>query len=297
MRVIIIGASSFIGFNFYKYLKQKKIKTVGTYYKNPKKIELVKFDITKDAIESIINNISEKDTFIIFSAMSNPSRISNDKGNANKINYLSTINLIKQINKFNSKIIFMSSVEVFDGKKNNFYENDKPNPLNYYGKTKLKVEHYLKKNSKNYSIIRTSWNSSIKIEGRCVIELTYKTIMKPNAKMAKDNIFSITYVKDLCELIYKKLNSKKKIIHISNKETISRVGLADKIKYFSMNKKKIKYKKVKFSEIIYTEPRGLKNALKSKDEDISKSYEFFKINNLIRKKVRILDRFYSKNPL
>jgi len=230
MRVIVIGASSFIGFNFYKYIKQKKIKTIGTYYKNPKKKELVKFDITKDKIESIIKNISEKDIFIIFSAMSDPSRISNDKGNAYKINCLSTIKLIKQINKFNSKIIFMSSVEVFDGKKNNFYENDKPNPLNYYGKTKLKVEHYLKKNSKNYSIIRTSWNSSIKIEGRCVIELTYKTIMKPNAKMAKDNIFSITYVKDLCELIYKKFNSKKKIIHIYNKEKNSREGIADKIK-------------------------------------------------------------------
>ena len=64
-----------------------------------------------------------------------------------------------------------------------------------------------------------------------------------------------------------------------------------------MNKKKIKYKKVKFSEISYTEPRGLKNVLKSKDEDISESYEFLKIDNLIRKKVNILDRFYSKNPL
>lgn len=296
MRVIIIGASSFIGFNFYKYLRKKKIKTIGTYYKNPKKKEFVKFDITKNKIENIIKNVSEEDIFIIFSAMSNPSKISNNKKDANKINYLSTIKLINQINKFNSKIIFISSVEVFDGKKNTFYEDDKPNPLNYYGKTKLKVENYLKKNSKNYSIIRTSWNSSIKIEGRCVIELTYKTIMKPNAKMAKDNIFSITYVNDLCELIFKKINSKEKIIHISNKETISRVGLANKIRHFSTNKKKIQYKKVKFSEINYTEPRGLKNILKSKDKDISQSFKFYKIKNLIQKKVSLLDKFYSKNP-
>jgi dTDP-4-dehydrorhamnose reductase len=295
MRVIVIGASSFIGFNFFKYLKQKKINTIGTYFKNRKKLELVKFDITKNKIKNAIKDISQKDIFIIFSAMSNPSKISNNKKNANKINHLSTIKIIKQINKFNSKIIFMSSVEVFDGKKSYFYENDKPNPLNYYGKTKLKVEHYLKKNSKNYSIIRTSWNSSKKIEGRCVIELTYKTIMKPNAKMAKDNIFSITYVKDLCELIYKKLNSKKKIIHISNKEIISRVGLADKIRHFSKNKNKINYKKVKFSEINYSEPRGLKNVLKSKDKEISRSFKFFKLKNLIQMKVEMLDKFYSKN--
>ena len=110
MRVIIIGASSFIGFNFYKYLRKKKIKTIGTYYKNPKKKEFVKFDITKNKIENIIKNVSEEDIFIIFSAMSNPSKISNNKKDANKINYLSTIKLINQINKFNSKIIFISSV-------------------------------------------------------------------------------------------------------------------------------------------------------------------------------------------
>lgn len=295
MKVIVIGASSFIGFNFYKYLKQKKVKTVGTYFKNKKKKELIKFDITKNKIGNIIKDISQKDIFVIFSAMSNPSKISNNKKNAHKINYLSTIKLIKQISKFNSRIVFMSSVEVFDGKKKFFYENDKPNPLNYYGKTKLKVEQYLKKNSKNYNIIRTSWNSSKKIEGRCVIELTYKTIMKPDAKMAKDNIFSITYVGDLCELIYKKLDSKRKIIHISNKETITRACLADKIRQYSRNKDEISYKKVKFSEINYTEPRGLKNVLKSKDKEICKSFKFLKIKNLIRIKVGVLDKFYSKN--
>ena len=67
MRVIVIGASSFIGFNFFKYLKQKKINTIGTYFKNRKKLELVKFDITKNKIKNAIKDISQKDIFIIFS--------------------------------------------------------------------------------------------------------------------------------------------------------------------------------------------------------------------------------------
>ena len=37
-------------------------------------------------------------------------------------------------------IIFMSSVEIFDGIKGGYKEDDTPDPLNFYGILKLKVE-------------------------------------------------------------------------------------------------------------------------------------------------------------
>ena len=47
---------------------------------------------------------------------------------------------------------------IFDGLKTTGYlENDKPNPLNYYGHTKLLGEKSLEKYCKNYLIVRTSW--------------------------------------------------------------------------------------------------------------------------------------------
>ena len=38
----------------------------------------------------------------------------------------------------------MSSVEVFDGSHEKIVESMEPNPLNFYGKTKLIIENYLK---------------------------------------------------------------------------------------------------------------------------------------------------------
>jgi dTDP-4-dehydrorhamnose reductase len=181
----------------------------------------------------------------------------------------------------------MSSVEVFDGKKKFFIEKDKPNPLNYYGKAKYEIEKYIQKKTNNFVIFRTSWNSDDFLHQRCVIELTYNTIKKKGAKMAKNNFFSITYTGDTSEIIKKHLNSKKKIIHIANQEKFSRSILARKIKKYS--KKKLSFTVVDHNDIEYAEPRSKINLLKTQDK-IAKKHNFRIIENLIKKKVQLLDK-------
>ena len=290
MRVIIIGSSGLIGKNFYKYLKEKNYNVIGTYNKNKNVKSYIKFDLKKDDITKKIKNLNQKDTIVIFSAYANPGWISENQKEASLVNIESTKKLINKINKKNCKIIFMSSVEVFNGKKKKYFENDKPKPLNFYGKSKLEIEKYIKNNVKNYIIFRTSWNSDTRIGHRCVIGLTYNTIMSKNAKMAHDNIFSITYVNDLCRMIEKYINLNRKIIHIANPETISRYLLATKIKINSKNNFKMAFKKCRFKDIKYKEPRGLKNILYSKVLNFKDINSFKKIDEIISKKVKILDR-------
>jgi len=285
MKVYIIGASGLIGKNLYLTLT-KKYKTIGTYNSNQTNKKFVKFNMKKDKISKISKEINENDIFIILSAYSNPGWISQNKREANDLNVLTTKKLIDQIIKLKCKIIFMSSVEVFDGKKKYFLETDKPKPLNFYGKAKYNIEKYIQKKTKNYLILRTSWNSDKVLHGRCVIELTYNSIKKDNAKMAKDNLFSITNVKDTCSIIEKHLMSKSKILHIANKEKISRSILAKRIKKYSNNK--LNFKIVKYLKIDYLEPRSKINLLKSNDEVIKK-FNFKKIDSLIERKTKLLD--------
>ena len=98
-------------------------------------------------------------------------------------------------------------------------------------------------------------------------------------------IFSITNVNDTCEIIRKHLRSKKKIVHISNKEKISRSILAKKIKEYSDNK--MNFDIVDHKEIKYIEPRAKVNLLRSKDK-ISKNFNYKKMDGLIKKKVKLL---------
>lgn len=62
--------------------------------------------------------------------------------------------------KNNTLLIHISTDYVFDGEKKLFHpwlENDKPNPISEYGRSKLAGEEVIQMNMNNYSIIRTSW--------------------------------------------------------------------------------------------------------------------------------------------
>ena len=54
-----------------------------------------------------------------------------------------------------SKLIQISSDYIFDGKSSMYNEDSLPNPLNYYGKTKLESENLIRSSQKKYIIIRT----------------------------------------------------------------------------------------------------------------------------------------------
>ena len=192
MRIIIIGGSGLIGSYLFDLLKKNSHQVIATYCKNKIK-NMIKFNMLEHKISDIIPNINDKDIFIILSATTNPNWIFHNKELSYKINVSSTIDLINELIKFKSKIYFMSSVEVFDGKKGDYNEKSTPNPLNYYGKTKVIVEEYLKNNYQNYSILRTGWNVGISRKNKCVVSLTYETLLSEDAKMAFDNSFSITH--------------------------------------------------------------------------------------------------------
>ena len=69
-----------------------------------------------------------------------------EKDLANKINHLAVSQLAHIAKEQQAKLIHISTDYVFDGKSNRPYtENDKANPINVYGKTKLLGEKVLEK--------------------------------------------------------------------------------------------------------------------------------------------------------
>ena len=285
----MIGGSGLIGSNLNSFLLKKQFKVIATYAKNSLS-GMVKFDFTKDELKNTFKDLSKDDIFIILSAYSNPSWIAENKEKAYDLNVNHTINLINEISKIGSKIYFMSSVEIFDGTSQINFETTKPNPLNFYGKTKLQVELYLKENIKNYHIIRTGWNVGINLKSRCVVSLTYNSLLKDGAKMAKDNSFTITHVEDLSEAISKIIfSNEKKILHLCSSEIITRTKLADQIIKISKNADKMSYREATFSDIHYNEPRSKLNNLNSEYKEINNNLFFRSAEQTIKEKVNFLD--------
>jgi len=77
-----------------------------------------------------------------------------------KINVEGPRNLAQCSARFQCKMVHISSDYVFDGQKlvpQPYFEDDMPNPLSAYGKSKMESETAVRENSPNYIIVRTAW--------------------------------------------------------------------------------------------------------------------------------------------
>jgi len=81
-----------------------------------------------------------------------------EPGIAAAVNSIAPGILAEEAKKINAAIVHYSTDYVFDGTKTEPYtEEDKPNPLNMYGKTKLEGEKAVQAAGAPYLIFRTSW--------------------------------------------------------------------------------------------------------------------------------------------
>jgi dTDP-4-dehydrorhamnose reductase len=77
--------------------------------------------------------------------MTDVDRCEREKALAWKINVEGTSNIVDSCKRYGAFLVYISTDYVFDGKKGNYSESEEPNPINYYGLTKLKAEESAKK--------------------------------------------------------------------------------------------------------------------------------------------------------
>jgi dTDP-4-dehydrorhamnose reductase len=117
-----------------------------------------KCDVTNNKdVENVLRS-NNYDFIINASAYTNVYEAEINPDIAYKVNDIAIKNITSLINKNSSVFIHFSTDYVFDGKKKAPYtEEDRTNPINEYGKSKLNGEINLKTSDLNYFIFRTSW--------------------------------------------------------------------------------------------------------------------------------------------
>jgi len=120
------------------------------------------------------------------------------------------------------RLIHISTDYVFDGRKERsavaYREDDKTNPINIYGKSKLAGEREIEKNLDEYFIIRTAWLYGLK-GNNFVYTMLRLFKEKDLVKVVDDQWGSPTYSVDLAEVILKMINhdsDKFGIYHFTN---------------------------------------------------------------------------------
>jgi dTDP-4-dehydrorhamnose reductase len=164
-------------------------------------------DITnKDNCESVFNK--EKPDFCInAAAYTAVDKAESEPEKAHLINCIGAKNLAEASKNYNTKLIHVSTDFVFDGSKNEPYnETDLPNPKGVYGQTKLEGEKAIQEVFDAYYIIRTSWvysqfgNNFMKTMLRLASERTSLSVVN-------DQIGTPTNAVDLAHAILKIVTS------------------------------------------------------------------------------------------
>jgi dTDP-4-dehydrorhamnose reductase len=263
-KVIITGSNGLLGQSLLALLLKEKNKyqifgfSRGDNRSGRVDFEYISIDITDETLLKESIRKIKPDFIINTAAITNVDVCETEKEACNVLNVTVVQWLSEVCKELNAHIIHLSTDFIFDGKKGNYKETDTPNPLNYYGVTKLKSEEVLIASNCNYIILRTILvYGQVFDMSRSNIVLWVKQMLeeKKDITIVDDQFRMPTYVDDLalaCKIaLDKKVTG---IFHISSKELLSIYNIAQQIaSVFQLDKNLIK--PISTSTLNQTAPR------------------------------------------
>ncbi|KAI9599201.1 hypothetical protein BDF19DRAFT_419497 [Syncephalis fuscata] len=140
MRVLVTGASGLLGRAVYaRFEKSYGDQVIGTAFSRTTG-RLVKLDLMdKEAVKQLFEE-HRPEAVIHCAAERRPDVAERDHDAVLKLNVQATEELAQLCKSFDAQLVYISTDYVFDGTHPPYDTTDKPNPLNFYGKSKLAGE-------------------------------------------------------------------------------------------------------------------------------------------------------------
>ena len=162
MRLLITGSNGLLGQKLVSLLHQNtEIELLATSRGDNKLanvfplVNFRKLDIVK--VEEVNRVFAEfKPTHVInTAAQTNVDICETERKAAYEMNAVSAQNLVSACEQYNTHLNHVSTDFIFDGEAGPYDETAKPNPVNYYGQTKLAAEEMVMKGKMPWAIART----------------------------------------------------------------------------------------------------------------------------------------------
>ena len=242
-RILVIGANGMLGQRIIHFFSTREnIQLLGCSFEpGPcfNNVDYKSCDITKrEAIKDIVLDFYP-DYIINAAAFTNVDLCETERETAWKINVKGVEYLSEASRIIDAHLIHFSTDYVFDGTKGPYDERAKPNPLGYYGRTKLASENVLKISGAYYTVLRTNVLYGIAYNRPDFVRWVVASMEKgTKISIVIDQINNPTYIDDLVQAIDKVLEYKKYgIYNIGGREFISRYDFTLRIAdYFNLDK-------------------------------------------------------------
>jgi dTDP-4-dehydrorhamnose reductase len=246
-KVLLTGSNGLLGQKLIElYLQDKTIDLIATArgenrYPIKKGYTYVSMDVTD--VRNVKDTIAmhQPDTIIHTAAMTNVDTCETDQEGAEKLNVDAVEYLVDAANTVEAHFIHLSTDFIFDGEDGPYTEEAEPEPLSYYGETKLAAENMVRNQCHKWSIARTILVYGIVHDmSRSNIVLWAKGALEKGQpiNVVNDQVRSPTLAEDLamgCKLIEQK--EAEGIFNISGKDQMSIVEIVERVAdYFNLDK-------------------------------------------------------------
>jgi dTDP-4-dehydrorhamnose reductase len=191
MRVLLFGSSGLLGKALMREWDEDAVTGLGSRDADIRDAERIR-KVTHEA---------RPDWIVLSAAYTDVDGCESNTELAFAVNRDGAANVAAAAKEVGSRLLFLSSDYVFDGKKTTPYEtNDPRNPQSVYGRTKAEAETQLLARLPECCIVRTSWLFGA--GGKCFPDTILKlAASRPALDVVNDQRGSPTYVIDLARAI------------------------------------------------------------------------------------------------
>lgn len=250
MRILITGANGLLGYKLVQLLTSKAdVITIATARKKPADlptgIQFAELDITNKAQTLNVVTAAKPDVVIHAAAMTQVDQCETEREKCWSANVHGVENIIQACAQANAHLVHVSTDFIFDGTYGPLDESAIPNPVNYYGESKLAGEKLIQQSKINWVILRTVLVYGVTPDmSRSNIVLWVKKSLEEGKtiNVVNDQWRTPTLAEDLAMGCYLAASQKAKgIYHISGSEMLTPFEIANQTAdYFNLNKALIK---------------------------------------------------------
>lgn len=229
------------------------------------------FDVTqKDTLEPKISS-SSASILIHLAAFTDVGAAWKENGNKEglcyKINVEGTRNIASLCAKYHKFLIHFSTDFVFDGEKDEpYFEDDKPNPIDWYGKTKYWAEQEVQNSGSKFCIVRIAYpfRANYPLKADLIRQLIEGLKSRTLYPMFVDKIITPTFIDDISTGLKKIVRTQPQgIYHLTGVSFISHYELAQKVaQTFGLDETLVKAGSLAEYRIAHPEARPYPRCLK-----------------------------------
>lgn len=268
-RILICGANGLLGQRLSMMLSvQTNYEVLNTSVERSFVYDKLLFDYNqlditnRSDVKSLISSF-QPDVILNAAAATNVDQCETNREEAWKLNVTAVENLAKAARNVGARFIHVSTDYVFDGKNGPYDEETLPNPIGYYGKTKLASENVVRSSGAKYAILRTNvlYGYGIGIKTNFALWVVNNLKVGKQINVVDDQYGNPTYVSDLALAMIKTFElDREGIFHIGGSEQLSRYDFAlIAAKIFEFDTSLIK--RIKTHELKQTAPRPMQSGL------------------------------------